>query len=113
MQLTAYYFLMESDIFIANLNRQHLLPKLDEIEQILNNSKSPKSIGLCETSLNDNINNNYVYIRNNNCERRDRSNRKGGGIISSISKDITCKRRKDFEINDIESIWFQTANSSF
>jgi hypothetical protein len=64
-------------LFIASLNIQHLLPKLDEIKHILHNCKSPKIIGLCETFLNDNINNDYVYIRNYNCERRDRSNGKG------------------------------------
>jgi hypothetical protein len=92
---------------IANLNIQHLLPKLDELKCHLSQTSSPKILGLCETFLHDNIKNNELQIKNYKFERKDRKVKKGGGIITYINEGIVYKRRYDLEINDIESIWIQ------
>ncbi|XP_062612182.1 multiple epidermal growth factor-like domains protein 10 [Saccostrea cucullata] len=40
-------------------------------------------------------------------EGKDRTLRAGGGILTYISSDITYKRRTDFEISNIETIWLE------
>ena len=95
-------------IHIANLNIQHLLPKLDEIKYQLTRTNSNKILGLCETFLTENACDNILHIPGYTFERRDRkSNRKGGGLIVFISNQITYTRRLDIESNEIESIWIQ------
>ena len=63
---------------IANLNIQHLLPKLDELKCHLSQTSSPKILGLCETFLHDNIKNNELQIKNYKFERKDRKVKKRG-----------------------------------
>ena len=61
--------------------------------------------GMVETFLQSDIDNNALRVQNyNNFERRDRLQKRGGGIIVYIKNSMTYRRRYDFEIEDIESI---------
>ena len=50
--------LIKKGLRIGNLNVCHLLPKIDEIRLLLNEHRSVNILGLCETFLNDHIDNN-------------------------------------------------------
>ncbi|CAG2185221.1 unnamed protein product [Mytilus edulis] len=51
-QLLSSFGLQKRGLKIANLNIQHILPKIEEIRLILNEKKSLHILGLCETFLN-------------------------------------------------------------
>ena len=68
---------------VVCLNIRHIMPKLDEIKYVLSHSKI-HILGLCETFLINEIQDSDIQIPNFNCIRRDRDNRKGGGIVVYI-----------------------------
>ena len=92
---------------VANLNIQHLLPKLDEIKLILSQNHSSDILGLCETFLTPMISDNDLSIPNYSFERKDRLANKGGGILVYISNKLPYVRRSDLESNDLETLWIQ------
>ena len=98
---------MEPGLRIANLNIQHLLPKLEEINYHLQNKNSPDVLGLCETFLSNHINNDLLHLQNYVIERKDRSHKKGGGLLVYIRSSVIYKRRSDLEVTDIESVWLE------
>ncbi|XP_052778434.1 uncharacterized protein LOC128215865 [Mya arenaria] len=91
----------------AHLNVCHLLPKLEEIKYHLCQSYSPNILGLCETFLHADINDNMLQVKNYTFERKDREHKKGGGILVYVNNNIQYRRRLDLEVNDIESIWLE------
>ena len=100
--------LIKKGLRIGNLNVCHLLPKLDEIRLLLNEHRSVNILGLCETFLNDHIDDNELSIDGFTFERRDRDDgRSGGGILMYISNQLSYKRRRDLEEGSIESIWIE------
>ena len=100
--------LIKKGLRIGNLNVCHLLPKIDEIRLLLNEHRSVNILGLCETFLNDHIDNNELSIDSFIFERRDRDDgRSGGGILMYISNQLSYKRRRDLEEGSIESIWIE------
>ena len=96
-------------LHFANLNIQHLIPKLEEIKFHLQKKNSPHFLGLCETFLTDNVHNDLLHINNYIIERRDRSHKKGGGLLVYIDANLTYKRRNDLETTDIESLWLEVS----
>ena len=44
----------------------------------------------------------YDHIRKDRSETRDKT---GGGLILYFSNNINCKRRSEYEISNIETIW--------
>ena len=54
------------------------MDQLDEIRLLLNEHRSVNIVGLCETFLNDNVDDNVLSIDGFNFERRDRNNGKSG-----------------------------------
>ncbi|XP_062601194.1 uncharacterized protein LOC134262888, partial [Saccostrea cucullata] len=83
------------------------MPKIEEIKILLQNKQDLNILGLCETFLNDNISDSELNIDGFEMERKDRILRAGGGIVVYISDNIRYKRRTDFEIGDIETIWLE------
>ena len=93
---------------ISNLNICHLMPKLDEIKLMLSNVNSPDILGLCETFLHENIDDNCLKINYFTFERKDRvGKKKGGGIIVYMSNKLSYKRCLEYENDDIESVRIQ------
>ena len=103
----SYFGLVKGGLRIGNLNVCHLLPKLDEIRLILHESRSVNILGLCETFLNDHVDDNVLSIDGFNFERRDRDGGSGGGILVYVSNQISYKRRTDLEIGGPETIWLE------
>ena len=88
------------------LNIHHILPKIDEIKYVLYNSDI-HIFGLIETFLNAEILDNDIQIPNYNIIRRDRNNRKGGGILIYIKDNIPFQHRLDLNVNFLESVWIE------
>ena len=44
--------------------------------------------------------------------RTDRNDRRGGGVVIYARDTLSCKRRKDIEINGLETVWLETAIKS-
>ena len=83
--------LVKKGLRIGNLNVCHIMPKLDEIQLLLHDNRSVNILGLCETFLNDNIDDSILSIDGFNFERRDRNGQLGGGILVYISNQIAYK----------------------
>ena len=99
--------LVKRGLRIGNLNVRHILPKIDEIEHILQEKRSVDIFGICETFLNDKVTNNELNIDGFTFERRDRKSREGGGVLVYVSNKIDYKRREDIETGETESIWIE------
>ena len=98
-------------IHMVNLNIRHLKPKWDEMKIILDQQKNIDIFGLCETFLDQTVDNDILSMKGYSFERKDRSecnllqSEKGGGIMIYIKQDVQFERRNDIESPDIESIW--------
>ena len=95
-------------LHIAHLNIRHLLPKLDELRISMATKKGHDMLRICETFLNRGISCNQVAIEGFDHIRKDRSETQGkfgGGVILYIRNTIHCKRRTEYEISKIETIW--------
>ena len=95
-----------SGLHVVCLNIHHILPKIDEIKYVLYNSDI-HILGLIETFLNAEILDNDIQIPNYNIIRRDRNNRKGGGILIYIKDNIPFQHRLDLNVNFLESVWIE------
>ena len=96
----------ESGLKVASLNVNRLIGKLDQIKMCLDNH-TPDVFGLCETFLNNNVDNQLVQHKNYVTERKDRlSGKSGGGILCYVRENIQYKRRLDLE-TDLELIWLE------
>ena len=103
--------LVKKGLRIGNLNVCHLLPKLDEVKLLLNDQCSVNILGLCETFLNDQVDDKELLIDGFNFERKDRDDgRSGGGVMLYITNEVSYKRRCDIEGDQIESIWIEVIN---
>lgn len=98
---------LSKGLHIGSWNIRHLLPKIDEITFLLQQNHSIHVLGLCETFLSDIVNDTLINIEGFNMERRDRTNRVGGGIVTYIKESIPYTRRSDLEEEAIECIWLQ------
>ena len=97
---------------LSNLNIRHIVPKIDELRILMANQSCPDVIGLCETFLTCNISDNQIAIDGFDFIRKDRSdtqNKNGGGIILYFRKSLNCKRRRELEISEIETLWAEIA----
>ena len=95
-------------LHFCNLNIQHIIPKADELRAIMANDKCPDILGLCETFLNPSVIDSQVEIDGYDLIRKDRidtQNKAGGGLILYIRNWIKFKRRPEYEISKIETIW--------
>ena len=80
---------------------------------LLNQTNSIDIFGLCETFLNETVDNDQVHINGFKFERKDRPNTvaypsgKGGGILIYVAEHIDYSRHKEIESSDIESVWIE------
>ena len=102
-----YFDYHKKCIRFAFLNIHYLLPKIEEIRYHLMQADRPDVFGFCETFLTENISDNELKIDNYVFERKDRFDKKGGGIVIYISESIPYKRRLELESNTMESVWIE------
>ena len=95
----------QKGLHVSYLNIQHLLPKMDEIELILCNSKSLDIFCLSETFLNGSVEESCIRINGFKTERKDRTGKLGGGLVVYVSNNMHYRRRADLELVDLECIW--------
>ena len=72
------------------------------------NNKCPDILGLCETFLDSSIMDSQVAIDGYEFIRKDRmdtQNKSGGGLILYSRNSLKSKRRPEYEISKIETIW--------
>ncbi len=98
---------------ICHLNINHILPKLSEIGYLLLEPNANTDV-LCltETFLSSSINDKELNINGYNLNWKDRHGKNGGGLLIYTSKLLTCLRRDDLEIEDVESIWLELVYSN-
>ena len=105
----------QKGLHVPNVNICHIKPKLDEIKLLLNSSSKLDILGLCETFLDENTDDNILQMEGFNFERKDRAalrqgalnTNRGGGVVVYIADHIKYKRRNDLESSEIESIWLE------
>ena len=100
-------------MYISNFNIRHLKPKLDDVKRLLNSNNKVDVFGICETFLNQTVEDKILKIAGHQFERKDRENcttsdkTHGGGIIIYIAEHINYIWRYDLESADIESVWLE------
>ena len=96
------------NLSIVHYNVQSIFPKLEVLHTVLIDI-----LAFSETWLNDFINTDDLLLHSyNKPERKDRSgDTQGGGVMLYVKEGIHYKRRKDLELQNIESIWIEVANS--
>ena len=94
---------------IGHLNVQHLMNKLDTIKILTNQLHI---FGLCETFLSDVVSDAELQIANYKIERKDRQNKRGGGLLLYLNENVPYKRRIDLESGQIESVWIEVRFSN-
>ena len=74
-------------------------------------SQSRRHLAICETFLNETVDDKLLTMNGYRFERKDRrecnpvSLNKGGGILIYISNNLNYSRRNDLESHEIESVW--------
>ena len=90
-----YFFYINSikrDFYnVAHLNIRSLVPKIDNIKQLLRSNKYD-ILALSETWLDTSVSNNSISIDNYSLVRRDRVGARGGGVCISIKQGISFKK---------------------
>ena len=77
------------------------------------NNKCIDVFGICETFLNETVDDKLLTMNGYRFERKDRrkcnpvSLNKGGGILIYISNNLNYSRRNDLESHEIESVWLE------
>ncbi|CAG2231669.1 unnamed protein product [Mytilus edulis] len=103
-----YDFSLTKGIKICSHNVNRLEHKLDEIKYNLMFSENPPDIYCCcETFLDSNTQDNFIQIPGFILNRKDRLSRGGGGLVAYFSEKVTFNRKAEFEISDIETMWFE------
>ena len=95
-------------LHVANLNVRHLLSKLDEIGIILASENGPDILGVCETFLDSSTPDSLISVADYEFLRKDRGctiNKTGGGVILYYRESINCRRKRELEISNIETLW--------
>ena len=89
---------------ILNLNSSSVVNKLYEITHLLD-FHCVDIAGVTETWLSDTVPPSITTIDGYSCERRDRVEKKGGGVLAYIRKNIPYNRMGYMESNDVEFLW--------
>ena len=86
---------------------------MDDVKLILNSKNNVDVFGICETFLNQTVEDKILNIDGYQFERKDRENcttsnkTQRGGIIIYIAEQINYIRRYELESADIESVWLE------
>ena len=92
---------------------RHLKQKVDELKVLLSESKQVDILGVCETFLNNSVDDKILHIDGYTFERKDRDactateTNNGGGVLIYIRDYINYTRRIDIETSDIKSVWIE------
>lgn len=90
---------------LLNLNARSLnTEKIDELSAVASNN-SVSVICITETWFNDYMPTDSVCIQGYYCERRDRSNRRGGGVACYIKNSLQYDRLTDLNSDSQEVLW--------
>ena len=81
------------------------MPKLDDIKLLLNKIQTVTILGICETFLNELVDDSLLHIEGFDFERKDGQWKSGGGVMLYISNMYKYKRRSDIESKTVERIW--------
>ena len=93
---------------ICSHNVNRLENKLDEIRYNLLQSKNPPDIlGCCETFFSDIILDTDIRVPGYTMIRKDRTTNRGGGWAVYINENLPFERKEQFEISNIETVWFE------
>ena len=68
----------------------------------------PDIFGMCETFLTNSISDGQIAIDDFEFIRKDRSDtqdKTGGGVIFYYRQSINCKRKRELEVSNIETLW--------
>ena len=102
--------ILNNHLSILHLNVQSLLPKIDIIRA---ESELYDIAVFSETWLKPNTTDADIALLNFLPPfRTDRRDRPGGGVAIYVRDTLLCKRRKDFEINGLESVWVEVTIKS-
>ena len=91
---------------MAHLNIQSLFYKKDQVANIMFSSEIC-IMGLTETFLKPKYMSQEIEITGYTSIRKDRIDKKGGGVLVYIQKDINFIRKSELESDNVESIWLQ------
>ena len=96
---------LSNHLSIMHMNIQSILPKLDLIKC---ESLAYDVLVFTESWLKPEIKNDDLLIDNFLSPFRfDRCNRPGGGVIIYVKDTLTCKRRTDLELQNLEAVWIE------
>ena len=102
--------ILANDLSILHLNVQSLLPKIDVIRV---ESVTYDIAVFTESWLKPNVTDDLISLQNFLPPfRTDRNDRPGGGVVIYARDTLSCKRRKDIEINGLEAVWLEIAIKS-
>ena len=97
---------------VCHWNIQRLTDtKLEELSLMLtsNNNSAAKLdvLILTETFGSSKIPDSYYMIPGYTLHRKDRIGKKGGGIFAYVNEKVMALRRRDLELDDLETLWLQ------
>ena len=112
-QMMPDFGLKSSGLRFGHINVCHLLPKIDQIRLMLSNRGSDLDIlSINESFLNASHDDSLAELNNFNMYRKDRVNKKGGGIIIYVKNQLISTRRVDLEHSHIECVWIELTVSN-
>lgn len=94
----------------CHINICSLLPKIDELRNLLDTHDDIHILTIGETHLSSEITDSEIAIPNYMTFRKDR-NRAGGGVVVYVHASIRMLRREDLEETFAESIWLEILQS--
>ena len=80
--------------------------KLDEVEHFIKVEHNFDIVAITKSHLDSTVCDSRVSIGGYNLYRKDR-NRNGGGVCFYVDENLSCNRRTDLEIQDLEMIWME------
>ena len=104
------YILNKHKLSLLNINAESLRNKIDQLQI---ESSNYDIIGISETWLNKEICNDVLNI--NGFQEPIRKDRPDGwgGVAMFVRQGITCKHRKDLDVQHLEAIWCEITHSNF
>ena len=89
---------------LLNSNTRSIVHKIDEMTNIIDDNEVDIAC-VTETWLSDEVPHCVTDIDGYTCERRDRVDRRGGGVLTYIRNSIPYHRLSILECDEVESLW--------
>ena len=93
-------------LVFAHLNIRSLRNKLDHVKMFVNHNDID-IFCITETWLNDDFDDDYIYIDGYNVFRLDRKHQDHGGIVCYVKNSISCKSTNRFDDELVEAMWIE------